>query len=330
MEQSDIKRLAFPRFTWIRFITAISRLVVLLLMVIILTVLNPKFLAPGNILNVLRQAAPIFIIGVGETIVILARGIDLSMDSIASLTSVVTATLMIDNELPFYAAMPVGLSVGAVLGLINGLIITKVKLPPFIATFGTWLLYKGLTVLWIDGRVISGFSKEFTYLGMGRFLGIPVIIFTAIIVYIIFRILLKHTTFGRKIYAIGANPDASRVSGIKIDRIIIIAFIISAVMGTFGSQLYIARINSAKSDFGEGFALDAIAATLIGGTSFDGGVGTIEGTIIGALIILLLRNAMNLLGISPYWQGLATGVTIILAVLGDTYLKKIAKRYENK
>lgn len=329
MEQSDIKRLAFPRFTWIRFITAISRLVVLLLMVIILTVLNPKFLAPGNILNVLRQAAPIFIIGVGETIVILARGIDLSMDSIASLTSVVTATLMIDNELPFYAAMPVGLSVGAVLGLINGLIITKVKLPPFIATFGTWLLYKGLTVLWIDGRVISGFSKEFTYLGMGRFLGIPVIIFTAIIVYIIFRILLKHTTFGRKIYAIGANPDASRVSGIKIDRIIIIAFIISAVMGTFGSQLYIARINSAKSDFGEGFALDAIAATLIGGTSFDGGVGTIEGTIIGALIILLLRNAMNLLGISPYWQGLATGGTIILAVLGDTYLKKIAKRYEN-
>jgi ribose transport system permease protein len=329
VEKSDVKPLTNPRFTWVRFLTAISRLVVLFLMVVIVTILNPKFLTPGNILNVLRQAAPIFIIGVGETVVILARGIDLSMDSIASLTSVVTATLMIDNKFPFYVAMPVGLALGAALGLVNGLIITKIKLPPFIATFGTWLLFKGLTVLWIDGRVISGFSKEFTYLGMGRFLGIPVIIFTAILVYIIFRIILRHTTFGRKIYAIGANPEASRVSGIKIDRIIIIAFIISAVMGTFGSQLYIARINSAKSDFGEGFALDGIAATLIGGTSFDGGVGTVEGTIIGALIILLLRNAMNLLGISPYWQGLATGVTIILAVLGDTYLNKIAKRYEN-
>jgi ribose/xylose/arabinose/galactoside ABC-type transport system permease subunit len=329
VEKSDIKSPAKPRFPWVRFLTAISRLIVLLLMVIVLTIFNPKFLTVGNLLNVLRQAAPIFILGVGETVVILARGIDLSMDSVASLTSVVTATLMIDNKFPFYVAMPVGLALGAALGLVNGLIITKIKLPPFIATFGTWLLFKGLTVLWIDGRVISGFSKEFTYLGIGRFLGIPVIIFTAFLVYIIFRIILRHTTFGRKIYAIGANPEASRVSGIKIDRIIIIAFIISAVMGTFGSQLYIARINSAKSDFGEGFALDGIAATLIGGTSFDGGVGTIEGTIIGALIILLLRNAMNLLGISPYWQGLATGMVIILAVLGDTYLKKIAKRYEN-
>lgn len=329
MGKSELIPLTRPRFTWVRFLTAISRLVVLFIMVVVVSILNPTFLTTGNILNVLRQAAPIFIIGVGQTIVILARGIDLSMDSIASLTSVVTATLMIDNMIPFYLAIPMGLALGALLGLFNGLIITKIKLPPFVATFGTWLLYKGLTVLWIDGRVISGFSKGFTFMGTGRLFGIPMIIIIAILVYIFFRILLKQTTFGRKIYSIGANPEASRVSGIKIDRILIIAFIISALMATFGSQLYIARIDSAKSDFGEGFALDAIAAALIGGTSFDGGVGTIEGTLIGALIILLLRNAMNLLGISPYWQGLATGITIIIAVLGDTYLKKIAKRYES-
>lgn len=329
MGKSELISLTRPRFTWVRFLTAISRLVVLFIMVVVVSILNPTFLTTGNILNVLRQAAPIFIIGVGQTIVILARGIDLSMDSIASLTSVVTATLMIDNMIPFYLAIPMGLALGALLGLFNGLIITKIKLPPFVATFGTWLLYKGLTVLWIDGRVISGFSKGFTFMGTGRLFGIPMIIIIAILVYIFFRILLKQTTFGRKIYSIGANPEASRVSGIKIDRILIIAFIISALMATFGSQLYIARIDSAKSDFGEGFALDAIAAALIGGTSFDGGVGTIEGTLIGALIILLLRNAMNLLGISPYWQGLATGITIIIAVLGDTYLKKIAKRYES-
>ncbi len=329
MEISEEKSLARPRFPWARFLTSISRLTVILLMIVMMSILSPTFLTTGNLLNVLRQAAPIFIIGAGQTVVILARGIDLSMDSVASLTSVVIATLMVDNKIPFYVAMPIGLVLGAVLGLINGVIVTKIKLPPFVATFGTWLLYKGLTVLWIDGRIISGFSKDFTFLGAGRLFGVPVIIFIAILVYIIIRILLRHTTFGRKIYAIGANPDASRVSGIKIDRILILAFIISALMATFGSQLYIARINSAKSDFGEGFALDAIAATLIGGTSFDGGVGTIEGTLIGALIILLLRNAMNLLGISPYWQGLATGVTIIIAVLGDTYLKKVAKKYES-
>jgi ribose/xylose/arabinose/galactoside ABC-type transport system permease subunit len=329
VEISEVKPLIRPRFPWARFLTSISRLAVIVLMIVLMSLLSPTFLTTGNLLNVLRQAAPIFIIGAGQTVVILARGIDLSMDSVASLTSVVIATLMVDNKIPFYVAMPIGLALGAVLGLINGVIVTKIKLPPFVATFGTWLLFKGLTVLWIDGRIISGFSKGFTFLGAGRLFGVPVIIFIAILVYIVIRILLRHTTFGRKIYAIGANPDASRVSGIKIDRILILAFIISALMATFGSQLFIARIDSAKSDFGEGFALDAIAATLIGGTSFDGGVGTIEGTIIGALIILLLRNAMNLLGISPYWQGLATGVTIIIAVLGDTYLKKVAKKYES-
>jgi ribose transport system permease protein len=328
VEISNTGPIARSRIAWTRLLTVISRLAVLLVMVVSMSILSSTFFTIGNLLNVLRQAAPIFIIGAGQTVVILARGIDLSMDSVASLTGVVIATLMVDNGIPFYVAMPMGLFLGAVLGLINGLIITKIKLPSFIATFGTWLLFKGLTVVYIDGRVISGFSEGFHFLGAGRLFGVPVIIFVAVLVYISIRIVLRHTTFGRKVYAIGANPDASRVSGIKIDRILIIAFVISALMATFGSQLYISRIDSAKSDFGEGFVLDSIAATLIGGTSFDGGVGTIEGTVIGALIIIMLRNAMNLLGISPYWQGLATGVTIIIAVLGDTYLKKAAKRYE--
>lgn len=329
METSNVRKSARSGLTLVRLLTAISRLAVLAIMVALMALLSPTFFTTSNLLNILRQAAPIFIIAAGQTVVILARGIDLSMDAVASLTGVVMATLMIDNAIPFYVAMPLGLALGAFLGMINGLIVTKIKLPPFVATFGTWLLFKGLTVLWIDGRVISGFEEGFRFFGARRVFDIPVIIFIAILVYLIFRILLKQTTFGRKIYAIGANPAASRVSGIKIDRIMIIAFIISAVMATFGSQLYISQINSAKSDFGEGFALKAIAATLIGGTSFEGGVGTIEGTVIGALIIILLQNAMNLLGISPYWQGLATGLVIIIAVLGDTYLKKIAKKYES-
>lgn len=328
MENSHVKPSVRPKLALARFISVISRLAVLLIMMVVMSFLSHSFFTTNNLLNILRQAAPIFIIGAGQTVVILARGIDLSMDSVASLTGVIMATLMVDNKVPFYWSMLLSLGLGALLGLINGIIVTKIKLPPFVATFGTYLLFKGLTVLWIDGRVISGFSKDFTFLGAGRVFGIPFIIFIALLVYLIVRLLLRYTTFGRKIYAIGANPEASRVSGIKIDRIVIAAFVISAMLATFGSQLYISRINSAKEDFGEGFALDAIAATLIGGTSFDGGVGTIEGTVIGALIILLLRNAMNLLGVSGLWQGLATGLVIIIAVLGDTYLKKVAKKYE--
>jgi len=320
---------ARPALSLARLLTVVSRLAVLVIMIVLMTILSPSFLTAGNLLNVLRQAAPIFIIGAGQTVVILARGIDLSMDAVASLTGVVLATLMVDNKIPYYIAMPLGLGLGAILGLVNGLIVTKIKLPPFVATFGTWLLFKGLTVLWIDGRVISGFSEQFHFIGSGRVLGVPLIVLIAILVYVIMRVVLRHTTFGRKIYAIGANPAASMLSGIKVDRILIIAFIISALMATFGSQLYVSRINSAKVDFGEGFALDAIAASLIGGTSFAGGVGTIEGTMIGALIIILLRNAMNLLGISAAWQGLATGLIIIIAVLGDTYFREMAKRYES-
>lgn len=329
MEKSNIKSPARTKFPMVRFLTAISRLVVLFIMVVLMGILSKDFFSISNFLNILRQAAPIFIIAAGQTVIILARGIDLSMDAVASLTGVVMATMMIDSKVPFYFAMPMSLVLGGMLGWINGLIVTKIKLPPFVTTFGTFLLFKGLTVLWIDGRVISGFEEGFRFFGARRVFDIPVIILIAVIVYVIFRIVLKHTTFGRKIYAIGANPEASRVSGIKIDRTLIIAFIISALMATFGSQMYISRINSAKSDFGEGFALDAIAATLIGGTSFEGGVGTIEGTVIGALIIQLLRNAMNLLGVNAYWQGLATGVVIIIAVLGDTLLKKVAKRFES-
>jgi ribose transport system permease protein len=329
VEKSNTKSPARTKFPMVRLLTAISRLMVLFIMVVLMGILSDDFFSISNFLNILRQAAPIFIIAAGQTVIILARGIDLSMDAVASLTGVVMATMMIDSKVPFYFAMPMSLVLGGMLGWINGLIVTKIKLPPFVTTFGTFLLFKGLTVLWIDGRVISGFEEGFRFFGARRIFDIPVIILIAIIVYVIFRIVLKHTTFGRKIYAIGANPEASRVSGIKIDRTLIIAFIISALMATFGSQMYISRINSAKSDFGEGFALDAIAATLIGGTSFEGGVGTIEGTVIGALIIQLLRNAMNLLGVNAYWQGLATGVVIIIAVLGDTLLKKVAKRFES-
>lgn len=306
-------------------LVALARPLMLLVMCVIMTFLSPAFLTKGNLLNVLRQAAPVFVLGAGQTLVILSRGIDLSVDSVAALSGVITAS-MLDRNVAVPIAMLTGLAVGGLLGLLNGIIVTKVKLPPFVATFGTWLVFKGLTVLYIDGIVIWGFPEAFRFFGARRIGAVPVVIFVAITIFIIFHVVLRHTTFGRKLYATGANPKASLMSGIKVNRLLVTIYAISGLLSALGCQLYISRLNSAKCDIGEGFGMDAIAATLIGGTSFEGGVGTIGGTAIGALIIILLRNAMNLLGISPLWQGFATGLVMILAVLGDAFLRRVAER----
>lgn len=305
-------------------LASLSRVLVLLVMITIMTCLSPAFLTTGNLLNVLRQAAPIFVLAVGQMLVILARGIDLSMDSVAALSGVVVAT-MLDQKMPVASAMLTGLAIGATLGLLNGLIVTKIKLPPFVTTFGTLLLFKGLTVLYIDGKVIWGFPDAFRFFGAGRIATVPTVIFIGVAILVVFHVLLRYTTFGRKLYAIGANPEASRISGIRTDRLLIAVYIISGLLAAFACQLYISRLNSAKSGIGEGFAMDAIAATLIGGTSFEGGIGTPVGTAIGALIIILLRNAMNLLGVSPLWQGFATGLVMIIAVVSDELLRRSGK-----
>ncbi len=302
-----------------------SRLVILLAMCIVLSLISPAFLSWDNLLNVLRQATPIFVLGAGQTLVILARGIDVSMGSCGALAGVVAAVLM-SMKVPVLAAVAVGLAIGALFGLMNGLIVTRVGLPPFITTFGTYLLGKGLVVLFIDGRVIWGFPESFRLLGASRVGGIPFIIFIGIALFALFYWLLKYTNFGSAIYSVGANPTASEVSGIRTRRVVTLTFVISGVMAAFACLLFVSRLNSAKSDIGEGFELDAIAATLIGGTSFAGGTGTIGGTVIGALIIILLRNTMNLLGISPLWQGFATGLIMVLLVLADELFKRLLGR----
>jgi ribose transport system permease protein len=303
-------------------ISKYSRMLILLIMCLIVGLLNPSFLTWDNLLNVLRQAVPIFVLGAGQTLVILSRGIDLSMGSCGALAGVITAVFL-DSGRSVLTSVFIGLVIGALFGLANGLIVTKVQLPPFITTFGTYLLGKGLVVLYIDGKVIWGFPDTFRILGAKRVLGIPFIIFIGICVFLLFHFLLHSTNYGSAIYSVGANPKASRISGIKITKIITSVYIISGIMAAFATMLYISRLNSAKSDIGEGFELDAIAATLIGGTSFAGGVGTIGGTASGALIIILLRNMMNLLGVSPLWQGFATGLIMVLLILGDIGIKKL-------
>jgi ribose transport system permease protein len=305
-------------------ISRFSRIIVLIILCIIVGSLNNAFLKIDNLINIFRQTVPIFVLGAGQTLVILSRGIDLSVGSCGALAGVIAAVLM-DSGTPILLSVLIGISIGAVFGLINGLIVTRVGLPPFIATFGTFLLGNGLVVLYTGGKVIWGFPNAFRFLGSGRIAQIPFLIFIGLIVLAVFYFILNYTIFGSAIYSVGANPEASKVSGIKINRILTTVYIISGITAAFASLLYISRLNSAKNDIGEGFELDAIAAALIGGTSFSGGAGSIEGTAIGALIIILLRNTMNLLGISPLWQGFATGLLMILLILGDQSIKRAAR-----
>ena len=252
---------------------------------------------------------------------ILTTGIDLSMSSVAALSGVIMATLLHAGQ-PVVLSIVVGLAIGAVMGLINGLLITRVGLPPFVATFGMWMVGKGLTVWYIDGEVIWGFPQSFRVLGASRIGPVPSIIIIGLLVFLIFHGILRYTTFGRSVYAIGASTPASWVSGIRVKRILTIVYIISGVMAAFGSMLYISRLNSAKSDIGEGFELDSIAATLIGGTSFSGGVGSVGRTVIGALIMAVLRNALIIFGISPLWQSLVTGTVVIAALAADEFIRR--------
>ncbi|WP_257968677.1 MULTISPECIES: ribose ABC transporter permease [unclassified Planococcus (in: firmicutes)] len=290
----------------------------LILIIIIITAINPSFLSMSNILNVLRQVSINALIAFGMTFVILTGGIDLSVGSILALTGAVTAGMMASGIDPILA-MLLGLFLGAVLGAINGVIIAKGKVAPFIATLATMTIYRGLTLVYTEGRPISGLgdSMAFQMLGKGYFLGIPVPVVTMLISFGILYFILKKTTFGRRVYAVGGNEEASVLSGINADRIKIYVYSLVGALAGLASLILTSRLNSAQPTAGQMFELDAIAAVVLGGTSLTGGRGWIVGTLIGALIIGVLNNGLNLIGVSSFFQQVVKGAVILLAVLLD-------------
>ncbi|AUD14746.1 ribose ABC transporter permease [Planococcus sp. MB-3u-03] len=290
----------------------------LILIIIIITAINPSFLSMSNILNVLRQVSINALIAFGMTFVILTGGIDLSIGSILALTGAVTAGMMASGIDPILA-MLLGLFLGAVLGAINGVIIAKGKVAPFIATLATMTIYRGLTLVYTEGRPISGLgdSMAFQMLGKGYFLGIPVPVVTMLISFGILYFILKKTTFGRRVYAVGGNEEASVLSGINADRIKIYVYSLVGALAGLASLILTSRLNSAQPTAGQMFELDAIAAVVLGGTSLTGGRGWIVGTLIGALIIGVLNNGLNLIGVSSFFQQVVKGAVILLAVLLD-------------
>lgn len=290
----------------------------LLLIVIVISIMSPNFLTINNIFNVLRQVSINALIAFGMTFVILTGGIDLSVGSILALTGAVTAGFLASGMDPIFA-MSLGLLLGAVLGAINGVIIAKGKVAPFIATLATMTIYRGLTLVYTEGKPISGLgdSLSFQLLGKGYFFGIPVPIVTMVLSFGILYFILKKTTFGRRVYAVGGNEEASKLSGISVDRIKIYVYSLTGALSALAALILTSRLNSAQPTAGTMFELDAIAAVVLGGTSLTGGRGWIVGTVIGALIIGVLNNGLNLIGVSSFFQQVVKGAVILVAVLLD-------------
>ncbi len=289
----------------------------LLAMVIVMSFLSDRFLTLPNMLNIFRQVSIMGIMAVGMTMVILAQGIDLSVGSILALSGAVTAGMMA-GDTSMVLSVLIGLAVGTGLGLFNGLMISKAKLPDFIVTLAMMSIARGLVLVYTGGRPISGFDPAFRTIGGGRvgMVPIPVIIFAVILV--IGYLVLNKTTFGRYIYAVGGNQQAARLAGINTDSIKIKVYAISGFLSAVSGVILTSRLNSAQPTAGVAYELDVIAMVVLGGTSLVGGKGTIGGTLIGALIIGVLNNSLNLLGVASFYQEVAKGLVILVAVLLDS------------
>lgn len=296
----------------------IGPLIGLILIMIILGFLSDNFFTLDNILNLLRQVSINALIAFGMTFVILTAGIDLSVGSILALGSALTAGMLTSGMDPLLAVL-VGLLIGLALGAVNGLIITKGKVAPFIATLATMTIFRGATLVYTDGRPITGLSDSFTFemIGRGYVFGIPFPVIIMLGIFLILFFVLRKTVFGRKVYAIGGNEEASTLSGIKADRVKIWVYSLTGMLSVLAGIILTSRLNSAQPTAGASYELDAIAAVVIGGTSLMGGRGRIVGTLIGALIIGVLDNGLNLLNVSSFYQQIVKGGVILLAVLLD-------------
>jgi ribose/xylose/arabinose/galactoside ABC-type transport system permease subunit len=292
---------------------------------VLLTILTPHFLTVSNLLNVTEQTTINALIAVGMTFVILSGGIDLSVGSIVALAGVVLGSAL-QRDVPIPVAILLSLVTGGFCGLVNGLLVTRGGLPPFIATLGMMSIARGVALLYTDGRPISGFDAGFRAISTGRPLMIPAPVIVMALVYVVAHLVLTRTTFGRYVYAIGGNEEATRLSGVRVGFHKTMVYALSGLTSAVAALTLTARLNSAQPIAGMMYELDAIAATVIGGTSLLGGSGTLVGTLIGALIMGVLRNGLNLLGISSFLQQVVIGAVIIAAVLVDSLLNARSMR----
>ena len=300
------------------------RVLAVALLCVALTALSDVFLTANNILNVLRQTALLFLMASGLTLVILTAGLDLSIGANVALSGCLAASVIKISGSPLLG-IATGVGCGFIIGLANGVLVTALRIPSFIATYGMMWVLTGITYYYMAGETIHGFPPGFRQLGSGHLFGIPVPVYFMVLFLMIGVLFAQRTIWGQQIYAIGANPIAARLSGVPVERRLVLVYAVSGAMAGLASLIILARINSAQGDIGEELTLPAIAAVLVGGTSLFGGSGTVAGTLIGALLLTLVLNGMNLLQINSSWQPLATGIIILLAVWIDIRTRRIGE-----
>jgi len=297
------------------------RLLVVIAICAALSLASNAFLTESNIINVLRQAALLFLIASGLTLVILTAGLDLSVGANLGMSACLVATVLKATGSPLLG-MLTGIGAGLAIGCTNGLMVTVLRLPPFIATYGMLWVLHGFSYYYMAGQTVYGFPPGFREIGSGYLLGVPVPIYLMFLFLAIGWLFSTRTTYGHEIYAIGANPGAARLSGVPVKRRLVLVYTVSGGMAGLAALVYLARLNSAEADIGEPLLLPAVAACVIGGASLFGGVGTIFGTLVGALILTLVLNGMNLLQVSANWQPFITGVIVLAGVWIDMVTRK--------
>ncbi len=290
------------------------------LLMTVLSLLSPSFLTVSNILNIARQVSINAILAAGMTFVILTAGIDLSVGSVLAYAGAIMAGLLAGGK-PLVVSIGAGLALGALLGLVNGAVVTKGRVQPFIATLAMLTIARGATLVYTDGRPITGLPDAFVWLGAGDVGRMPVPVIIMALVFLVAHLILTRTVLGRYVYAIGGNEEAARLSGVNVIFYKALVYAISGVLSAVSAVILTARLNSAQPTAGAGYELDAIAAVVLGGTTLAGGEGSIGGTLAGAFIIGVINNGLNLLNVNPFYQQVVKGAVILLAVLLDRRLR---------
>jgi ribose transport system permease protein len=301
---------------WVRqYVALMMRLGVMFIIAIILGLARSEFLSVNNIINVLRQSSLIFLLASGLTVVILSEGIDLSVGQVMALSACIIGWLL--KSEPIVVAILAGLAIGAACGLVNGVLIAYIGLPAFVVTYGMMWITQGFALLFMKAEIIYGFPRAFRFFGATNLIGIPVPVIFMFILFGILYLILNYTNFGRYIYNVGANYQAARFSGVPIRKVQIMAYTLCGLLAAFAGIFYISRINAVEAGIGDPLLLPCLAAITIGGTSLYGGEGGIGGTILGAIIMSLIINGMNLLSIDSYWHQFVIGAIVIISVWVD-------------
>ena len=307
--------------------------VFILLLMTAVTLRSPNFLTVDNFQDILLNISILVIVALTQTMVIITKSIDLSVGSMIGLTAMMVSFII--KQFPEFSpvsAVLLGMTLGSALGMFNGLIITFGKVPPIIATLGTLSVYRGMVFLYSQGTWVNSFEmpRSFKLLSKGTPLGIPNIIVFAIIAVILVYYFLNHTRTGRDIYAIGSNADAAQFVGIRKDRIILLVYVLSGIACGLGGVLWASRFESAQTNTALGFELQTVAASIIGGVSISGGVGTVPGVLLGAILLGIIQNSLTLIRISPFWQLALQGLLILIAVVTDSLIQRRMQKRKGK